>query len=499
MNFINIKNCKTIDINDIPKLNLQDFHKLILSFCKQSHRPLSLYGLSRDKDIIQLVCILADDSISELKLFSTTMKSGDKYPSLTLHYPAFQMLERDLWERYNIIPEGHPWLKPLRYCNKESDMSTYKFFEIQSEQIHQIGVGPVHAGIIEPGHFRFMCSGEKVKHLELQLGYQHRGIEKIIINSPIKDKCRIAESICGDSVIANSYAYAQLTESLSNIKPNTYINLIRALALEMERIAIHIGDLSALANDIAYQPASSYLGAFRTLIINSLLKISGSRFGRGLMKVGGVNYNIDEILVDDLIKTHKKVFDAVAEILDIFFTQPSVLSRFEHTGTIEQKTAVTIGLKGLSARASGLKTDIRSDYPFGIYKELPYYPVSWDSGDVFARSYIRFLEIKQSMKFIHSLLEKITNSKNKQINVIDEDTKISMKKNALCISLIEAWRGELIHIASTNEKGEFDNYNIIDPSVNNWYALALALREEGISDFPLCNKSFNLSYCGNDL
>ena len=210
MNYTSIKNCKTININEIPILSTGVFLKQALELSKQSHRPLSLFGLNQENEQIRVVCVLADDSISELKLFSTMMKQGEKYPSLTVNNSSFQILERDLWERHNIIPESHPWLKPLRYSNKGSDMSTHKFYEIQSEQIHQIGVGPVHAGIIEPGHFRFMCSGEKVKHLEIQLGYQHRGIEKIIINSPLKDKCRLAESICGDSVIANAYAFAQI-------------------------------------------------------------------------------------------------------------------------------------------------------------------------------------------------------------------------------------------------------------------------------------------------
>lgn len=495
MNYIKFKNVISVSLSEIPDLDMNSFIKENEDCISKGLRPLSLFTIKNRNSMYSL---FADDNMSGLILFSTRINDSKDFNSLTKISSKFNMLERDFYERNNIKPLGHNWLKPIRnsninksnYCGINSDSS--EFFDIKSTHHHLIGVGPVHAGIIEPGHFRFICSGEKVKHLEIQLGYQHRGIEKIILNSLLKDKIRIIESIAGDSVIANGIAYTNLIESLSDIIICEKAELIRTLALEMERIAIHIGDLSALANDIAYQPAASYLAAFRTLIINSLLKISGSRFGRGLLKLGGVCYDIENSLNNELKETFLNVEKNVSEITDIMFSQPSVISRFEHTGIVKNRTAEEIGLKGLPARASGIKRDIRTDHPFGIYKKYPYYTLSLESGDVYARAMLRKLEINSSIKYCINILNKMHHKS------LSDNYRNSLKNEHLCVSMTESWRGELIHIAATSNK-VISDYIIIDPSVNNWYGLAIALRENGISDFPLINKSFNLSYCGNDL
>lgn len=485
MNHILTKNCKHLKIKQIPVLNSNEFIEENYKLSQNNFRPLSFFVCKNDSKF-QIFSFLAEDSLSQIAVFSTIVNKDFSYPNLTSRDSRFQFLERDIYERYGIIPVSHPWLKPIRSLD-------YDFFTISDEKLHQVGVGPVHAGVIEPGHFRFLCSGETVKHLEIQLGYQHRGIEKIITQSKLKDKNRIIESVAGDTVMGNCFAYTQLAEALSQITVSPRTKIIRGIVLEMERVAIHIGDLSALANDIAYQPASSYLGAFRTLIINSLLKVSGSRFGRGLFKVGGLNFDIDNDLALDLKKTINKVSSCVNEILEIFFSQPSVLSRLENTGTVDLKTAKSIPAKGLSARASGLKVDVRSDHPTGIYQMFPYDTICLESGDVFARAYIRYLEIKKSVHYILGLIDLLNNTHN------SPSPDFNLPTDSLCISLTEGWRGEIIHIATTNDSAKINNYNITDPSVHNWFALAMALRENGISDFPLCNKSFNLSYCGNDL
>jgi len=335
-----------------------------------------------------------------------------------------------------------------------------------------------------------------VLHLEIQLGYQHRGVEELILSDSlqkIKNKIHLAESIAGDTCIGNSLCYAYAMEALSDTNVSFSVDIIRAIALEMERMAVHIGDLSAIANDVAYLSSSSFLGHFRTQVINLFMYLNGNRFGRNLIKVGGINkvWSQEDILYAK--KVINDVLDNVTFISDIFFSHPSVLARLEHTGILEQKVAEQIGCVGLAARASGLQRDIRADHPFGYYKSSLVYPMSLTDGDVFSRAYMRYIEIQQSARYILDNIDRI-NPQHEALTQLKP-----LKANQLSVAMTEAWRGELVHVAITDSDSHLVRYKIKDPSFNNWFALAQVLRNNGISDFPLCNKSFNLSYCGNDL
>lgn len=487
VNRIITKNNTKLQISEIPILPINELRELII---EENKRPISFFGKDWGEGRTRLFVVLADDVNGEFVISSAIFEANEKsYESLTQNIPAFHIFEREFYENFGIEPLNHPWLKPVRKNQKD-----YPFFEMEGEEVHQVAVGPIHAGVIEPGHFRFMCNGENVYHLEIMLGYQHRGVEELMLNAPSN---QLAESICGDSVIAYNTAYSQIMEQLKNITVSDKAQLIRKLALEMERAAIHIGDLGAIAGDIAYLMGASVFGATRTLVINTMLEFSGSRFGRGLINVGGVNFDLDNEKIERAKATLDKVEKDVVRMCETMLKNTSVMSRLEKTGTVSTEKATEIGLVGMAAKASGVNLDTRFDYPDKWINNLNIQRKQFRGvGDVNSRFKLRYKEIRESFAIIRKCFNELEKHKNEPImlNNITEN-----EKNAFAISVVEAWRGELVHIAMTDEFGKLSCYKIKDPSFNNWYGLALAVRNNGISDFPLCNKSFNLSYSGNDL
>lgn len=482
---INIQNNSKVDINSIPLLSISELREEII---KLNKRPVAFFGQNFE-DKVKLFVILSDDAESRLYLSSAVFGAEEKsYDSITKELPSFYIFEREFFEQFKIEPLGHPWLKPVR-----KNQDDYKFFEMKGEEVHEVAVGPIHAGVIEPGHFRFMCNGETVYHLEIMLGYQNRGVEELMVKSPSN---QLAESICGDSVIAYNLAYSQVLEALTDIKVPYRARLIRKAALEAERIAIHIGDLGAIAGDIGYLMGSSVFGATRTLVINTMLEFSGSRFGRGFITTGGVNFDLDPEIIDRALKTFEKVSKDVERMTKTMLKNSTVTSRLEKTGAVNLQDAKQIGLVGMAARSSGIEIDSRFDFPDEIAKELQIKRKPFNGkGDVNSRFKLRYKEIKESISIIKAIFAKLKSNSDKKIV---EETK-NLARNSLAISIVEGWRGEVVHVAITDNDGKLSRYKIKDPSFNNWYGLALAVRNNGISDFPLCNKSFDLSYSGNDL
>lgn len=483
---IKIKNNTKIELNKIPRVSIKDFREEIINLAK---RPVAFFGQKKENSTI-LYAGLADDTCGEIYLISTEFLPELKsYESLTQVIPAFHIFEREFYEQFGIEPLNHPWLKPLRH-----NQDNYKFFEMQGEDVHQVAVGPIHAGVIEPGHFRFMCNGETVYHLEIMLGYQHRGVEELLVHNPTN---QLAESICGDSVIAHNLAYSQVMETLQGINIPDKAQLIRLAALEMERMAIHIGDLGAIAGDIAYLMGASVFGATRTLVINTMLEFCGSRFGRGLINVGGVNSDFPANKIETALKTFEKVIKDVERMVNAMLKNSTVMSRLEKTGTISMERAQEIGLVGMAARSAGIDLDSRFDFPNKWYSELNIEKKKFKAtGDVNARFKLRYKEVLQSYSIIKKIFAKLKEMQNESIFTIQRSPLLPA---SFAISIVEGWRGEVVHIGITDNGGNLVRYKIKDPSFNNWYGLALAVRNNGVSDFPLCNKSFNLSYCGNDL
>ncbi|HVU85225.1 MAG TPA: hypothetical protein VHC50_10310, partial [Puia sp.] len=429
---------------------------------------------------------------------SCIVDPAQQLPSFSKYNLVFEKFEREIHENFGVGYKDHPWLKPVRYpcnrSNKNNTITNYPFFAIDSEELHEVGVGPIHAGIIEPGHFRFICNGEQILHLEIQLGYQHRGIEQLMLKKEkLLQRVTLAENIAGDSVAGHTTAFVNLWESLCNYHSDRGLQLARTLALELERVAVHTGDLSAICTDVAYQLGSAVYGRLRTPIINYFQKWCGNRLAKGLIRPGKTNFPFTESLaaeLNNLLDDYSKDFE---EISGELFSLPSVLARFEKTGVVTNEQAITIGTVGMSARMSMVNRDIRYSHPHDLYEELYHQPLLKNHGDVHARARIRKKEIEQSIDYARKLIQKLP------VPMENNHPLPSPSPCLFAISLVEGWRGEICHCAITGEAGELVHYKIKDPSFHNWLALALAVRNNEISDFPICNKSFDLSYCGHDL
>lgn len=501
-NFLKLVNNQTVKLSEVPLLSFELLRSSIIENYTSKHlRCIGFLGLDELPDNIRLFIALSDDKNHIIYISSALLKKGSSYKSITKEIHAFHMYERDFYEEFGIMPEGHPWLKPVNYrvnaFNDESKIKDYSFFKMDGESLHEVAVGPIHAGVIEPGHFRFICNGEEVYHLEIQLGYQHRNIEKIFVESSLPFTPHLAESIAGDTVIGHNLAYLNLVESLTRTQIPYKAQLIRAIALELERIAMHLADLSALANDIAYLMGSCVFGVTRTIVINTFLSICGNRFGRGLLRPGGSAYDLNKELIAKIRKNLTKTKNDAKRMGEAMFECPTVTSRFDNTGKVTKEQMIEIGAVGMAARASGVMIDSRVSHPFGAYEKILLAKKSIKKGDVHSRAYIRYEEIFESIDIVFELLKEI--EREEPNSVILSAPKSKFSPSSIALSIVEGWRGEIVHFAITDAAGNLIKYKIKDPSFNNWFALALAVRNNGISDFPLCNKSFNLSYCGNDL
>lgn len=500
MNYIKADNNQPVKVSSVPVMSYDEFMSQNTSLLEgHPERHCAMYFGWRDNSMIRLVCCIADDYEHKLLLSSSLVKPGIPIISFSARNLNFEKFERELCENYGIMYSDHPWLKPVRYPEDRADrgkvMDNYPFYRIDSEELHEVGVGPVHAGIIEPGHFRFICSGEQILHLEIQLGYQHRGVEQLFLEKKkLLQKNILAESIAGDSVIEHASAFSYLWESLSGTAISEEVLFSRTLAQELERIAIHTGDLSAICTDVAYQLGSSVFGRLRTPVINFFQEWCGNRLAKGMIRTGYNPYPFTAELAARLEKMLDAFEPDFIEMNSELSKLPSSLSRFEKTGTLKYEQLLAIGTVGMAARMNSLERDIRSSHPYGTYGTLDHKPVIKHHGDVYSRVQIRKEEVLQSISYIRKLINAIPEAATLPIN-----EKMRPAPGMIAFSLTEGWRGEVCHSAVTGEDGELVIYKVKDPSFHNWLALALAVRNNEISDFPVCNKSFDLSYCGHDL
>ena len=504
--FLTLENGKAVNKNQLGSVEFNTFRKAVISAVNSGSRVLDFFAEKNGtKDGYRLICILGDPAKHTFKLIASEV--GKSYPALSAECNAFRWFERDIAERTGIIPTGHTNLKPLRFIKNEGVYpdawgreeilpGDAVCKELGGSSAHEVAVGPVHAGVIEPGHFRFQCFGEEVHRLEIFLGYQHRNLEEKILNSNIDTALKIIEAASGDSSSAYAWCFSQLVESLAggvDVPPAGAA--LRIISAALERIANNTGTLGALAGDVAFLPTSSFCGRIRGEYLNLTAELAGNRFGRNYVVPGGVAMGIGKATVSGILGKMKKVDKELKHALDLMFDTPSVLDRFENLGTVTKEDAVSYGITGAAGRACGLKCDARHDFPPASGSIEPYMLEEKLTGSVLSRAEIYRFEALSAALEIRDILE----------SGIDLEQKFrnpeigSCLPDMMAVSVIEGWRGEIMQYAVTDENGKISSFRCIDPSFHNWRALELAMRGTQISDFPICNKSFNLSYCGVDL
>ena len=510
-------------------------------------------GLITSIDGSQLITLGIDLEHNAVVCWETPLESN-RYPSLTVTLPQCHWYERTLWDLFGLYPEGHPRLKhnllhetyaddflPLRADSVQfpadsiaesndhlSSVSTqnhksrqaagapgasaadpgtlgagdpeppytttpshrkYSFMEVKGHGIYEVPVGPIHAGIIEPGHFRFSCLGEVIQNLEIRLGYVHRGVEKRLTELPWKKARFLVEAAASDSVAANALAHAIAIESLLDFVAAPRAQYLRAISLETERVAMHLSDIGGIGADTGFTALSSSMGRLRGLALRMGELLAGTRFQKAYILPGGVSSDLTKI--EEFRKVAKQLKTELPPVLEILQENQVARDRMSRVGRVSPRLARVFGLVGVAGRASSGTYDCRNHFKNGLPVDLK--AASELAGDVFCRTKIRISETFESLRLIDELLNQIP------AGPFYEQTDSELPNNTAGVGIVEAHRGELIHLVFTGQNGQIIRYAIKDPSLNNWTALAIAGRNNLLSDFPLCNKSFSLSYSGHDL
>jgi Ni,Fe-hydrogenase III large subunit/Ni,Fe-hydrogenase III component G len=425
----------------------------------------------------------------------------------TFYLPAGRY-EREMNDLFGIKILGHPvqrrlvrhsfWPEsyyPLRKdavppADFNGNDGPYPFLPVEGEGIYEIPVGPVHAGIIEPGHFRFSVVGETVINLQMHLFFTHKGTEKLFEGRAPEEGVPLAERISGDTTIGHSLAYCQALEALASCEVPDRALYLRVILLEMERLYNHIADFGAICNDTGFAFAHSHCFRIRERLLRLNKRLTGSRLLRGGITPGGVGHDLPPDL--DLAAELQAVLKDFNEVVEISLGNNMLMDRLEGTGRLTLQTAQAHGVVGVVARASGIDADVRRDHPFAAYPWLNVTVPVYQTGDVYARAMVRVEEVRASVAIIAQALAQIPGG------------MISAPLGELpawepAFSLVEGWRGAIVHWVMADDRGSLYRVKVKDPSFVNWPALPFALLKNIVPDFPLCNKSFNQSYSGNDL
>ena len=468
--------------------------------CKSGARLVSVFG-SREGGVTKVHYILDVPGAGYCVLGQAVR---GPLPSLTPIAPAAAWYERELQDQYGVEIEGHPDPRPLllheNWPRGVHPMiaaagpvpwtdEPYQFLHVEGEGVCEVAVGPVHAGIIEPGHFRFSVMGDNVLYLELRHFYTHKGTEKLFQGTPAAYGPMIAESVSGDNCFAHAVAYCQAVEQAHGVAAPRQAQLVRLIGLELERMVAHIGDVGALSNDVAFVLPAAYCSRVKEDLLQASARAVNTRFWKGIALPGGVARTLAAPAVEILQRAVQQAADEFAKMANILLDRPSVQGRFEGAGVLARAVAEDLAAVGPVARASGVSADVRRDHPYGAYCDLQFDVPSLGYGDVLARARIRIEEAAVSARLILDAL--------RQLAPGPIMTELPQAAAFEGFSAVESPRGELLYWVK-GEGGKLSRCHIKSPSFQNWPALPHAVIGNVIADFPLINKSFNLSYSGCD-
>jgi len=471
-------------------------------------RLVSIFGSSdsgtSDDSRLRRVHYLIDVNGREYRMISAPVTGP--IPSATEVTPAAAWYERELRDQYGIECDGHPDPRPLLLHDNWpenvhpmiddvshvpwiNDEGQYRFLRVQGDGVCEVPVGPIHAGIIEPGHFRFSVVGDTVLHLELRHFYTHKGTEKLFENTPLMDGVMLAESVSGDNCFSHAVAYCQAIENALAISVPPRAQAIRLIGLELERMMAHIADVGALCGDVGFSVPAAYTARIKESLLQASTRFLGTRFWRGMALPGGVTRDLSAAETGEFGAIVTAAARDFARMARLILHTSSVQNRFESTGILTAEIARQLAVVGPAARASGIRIDVRRDHPSGRYRNLNVDVPQYKYGDVLARARVRIDETAISTGLILETLKGLPAG-----SVL---APVPVAGNAEALSAVESPRGELLYWVRIRD-GKIARCHIKSPSFQNWPALPLAMPGNIIADFPLINKSFNLSYSGCD-
>src|SRR5229473_1752859 len=432
-----------------------------------------------------------------------------EFLSLSAELPAVNWQEREIQDWFGLKAVGHPnprrvamhdnWpdVHPLRkdfpfgIALPQFEGERHVYRPALGEGVLQIPVGPVHAGIIEPGHFNFAVAGEPILYLQLRMFYTHKGTEKIFEHLPIPRAVFLAESISGDSAFSHGTAFCQAIERAAEMEVPPRALLMRTALLELERVCNHVADIGAIATDVGFVVANAHASRLKEMLVSLNEKLTGNRLLRGMVCVGGVRRGWDAVQLVSLRAAIDSFASEFQDLIALIDSSESTRDRLEQTGVLRPNKAKDLGIVGVAGRASGMDLDVRRDHPYAAYGRYSFGVPVYQVGDVSHRMQVRVDEVHESLGIIRSAAEESLHGEFRaQVPPIPADR--------CALSAVEGWRGEIIHWIRTGPDNHLDRCKINDPSLNNWPALVEAVQGNIIADFPVINKSLNLSYSGTD-
>jgi Ni,Fe-hydrogenase III large subunit/Ni,Fe-hydrogenase III component G len=432
-----------------------------------------------------------------------------EFPSLSAQLPAVNWQEREIQDWFGLKAVGHPnprrvalhdnWPDVHPLCKDFSLETVLPPFEGErhiyrpalGEGVFQVPVGPVHAGIIEPGHFNFAVAGEPILYLQLRMFYTHKGTEKLFEKLPIPKAVFLAESISGDSSFSHGTVFCQAIERAAQMEVPLRALIMRTILLELERICNHVADIGAISMDVGFVVANVHASRLKEMLVSLNEQLTGNRFLRGMVCVGGVRRGWDPAQLISLRVAIAEFATEFQDLVALIDSSDSTRDRLELTGILRPEKAKDLGIVGVAGRASGMDLDVRRDHPYAAYGRYAFRVPVYQIGDVSHRMQIRVDEVSESLGILRRAAEENLHGEFRA-------PMPSIPPDRCALSAVEGWRGEIIHWIRTGPENHLERCKIKDPSLNNWPALVEAVQGNIIADFPVINKSFNLSYSGTD-